>query len=267
MLKYIICPDKQEVTVKECLKECRLEERCTPLAYLKSITHNKNPLTTDPTQYIPSVTQLLNGTLEEYLKLTTHFATNPQGAAFLTHGNLAHLVIENEAPESEIHLEMDGIQGTLDLIENDTLIDHKTWGAYKVAKFFGKTYNYIKREIEETEPDRFDITFQMNMYRIMYEHKYKKKIKNMKVFIIVRDGGTSNARKNKITKNLYYEKINILPDEDIINFFQAKKLLLLSALTEEKMPEKCSDKETWNGNKCKKYCSVNFACPYSNLED
>ena len=68
----------------------------------------------------PSVTQLLNGTRQEYLKIMTEWGTDPDSASWLVLGIGAHKNLENSAPEeadAELSLRTDYVTGITDLLE------------------------------------------------------------------------------------------------------------------------------------------------------
>ena len=68
-----ICPDGSSVTVLKCLNKCPRIERCMFLPTLRAVAASLDRKLPKAT-----VTELLCGTRETYLKKTTEYAVNPQ---------------------------------------------------------------------------------------------------------------------------------------------------------------------------------------------
>jgi len=139
MLEGFICPDKEVTTLQGCFKSCRMGDRCLTLPTLHYIGKEREWTGT------PSTTQLLNGTMMEFLKLTQPYVKDPDGSAFALLGTLHHNKLEEVAKElgipSEIPLTGDD-RDIFDLLEFDPeagwcITDYKTWGSYKVQKALG----------------------------------------------------------------------------------------------------------------------------------
>ena len=84
-----ICPDGSSVTVLKCLNKCPRIERCMFLPTLRAVAaalDRKLPKAT--------VTELLCGTRETYLKQTTEYAVNPQQQLYALHGTAVHTINE-----------------------------------------------------------------------------------------------------------------------------------------------------------------------------
>jgi hypothetical protein len=268
MIKGLICPDSKRVMTGECLT---CQSRCCTKSYALEVTKNRE------WKGIPSVTQLLNGTLESYLKLTTDYYVSPDSMAFAISGTMKHSQLEeNATDQAEERLIYKGISGQPDEIEGDTLIDYKTAGSYKVSQCLGIgtekiSDGYYKNGKEKfktvkvfKEPDFGDYTLQLNMYRIMIGNVKQISIKNMKIFFIVRDGGTTIAKSRGIDKNIYFVDVPFMDDATAERFFMQKKELLLEAMATETQPGICSQEERWFGRKCVDYCEVREYCKYSN---
>jgi hypothetical protein len=223
---------------------------------------------------VPHVTQLINGTMMEFLKITKDYAINPKGMAFALLGSSHHALLENGVWEHEtpkMMLEMQGyvselklnngwVQGTLDLLEQEdnqlTLTDHKTWGSNKLARNMPKGTVFNPAMME----DMTDVTLQMNMYRIMAEDEYGWHVDKMQVQCTVRDGGLAATTRRGILDSMYLIPVNILPDEAVLGYFQAKAVRLQNALLNGHT-EPCTPAENWNGNRCRSYCDVAKYCP------
>ncbi len=251
---------------------------------------------------IPSVTQLINGTRMEYLKILTPYAIDPDRMAFAVHGTLSHKKLEykNCAGMAEVAVKLNGITGIVDLIERQDdgsywLIDFKTWGSYSVSLALGlvkikkplfysdgtpqlymRNGNGYKKGEQKYEaifvpdPEKVDMEtteLQLNMYRLMVEAEFGIEISKMKVFAIVRDGGTYIAKNRGIDKNTYYFDVKKWEDEDVKKYFAEKREALLRAVNDAKRkgviqscPAKCSYKERWGGKRCEDYCDVKEKC-------
>ena len=93
MLEWFRCPEKQLIPVKDCFTKCRLPERCEPLPYLHLAAAERE------WTGIPSTTQLLNGTMMSFLKITKPYTIDPDDMAFAIHGTIAHTQLEEKAKE------------------------------------------------------------------------------------------------------------------------------------------------------------------------
>ncbi|MCK9369932.1 PD-(D/E)XK nuclease family protein [Candidatus Dojkabacteria bacterium] len=250
-LTYFDCSAGKNTLISDCLKNCPLPTgRCLSLPTLTSIGYARK------WSGHPSTTQLLNPTRIEYLQIKHPYSVDPFNQAFALlgtrhHGRLEQVAKKIEGLQSELFLKGE-VSGIVDLIEpiNDTdtyrLIDYKTFGSYSVAKHL---------DIKDDQGDKHKLALQMNNYRIMAE-KLGFKIVELKVQITVRDGGTYSAKDNKIFKNLYLLNVEILPDEDVTEYFNDKSFKLCQAVEKDEMPELCPYLERWGGRRCKGYCNV-----------
>ena len=287
MIKAIRCPDGGVTPKDDCLSgKCRLGRRCAPLPYLQLVCRERE------WKGIPSVTQLLQGTREAYLKLTTDFTVDPQGATFRVLGTRGHtaLEIDNDFSFTEEHFESNQMQGTADLLEKQEngewwLIDHKTAGSFKVAKAIGLVkreevllngdgtpkkhkngkpkkkvwYETTPESLKAREADIHDWIYQLNAYRIAMEAALKEPIARLFIFAVVRDGSTFSARNRGLWENFYYIPIPKVDDAIINSYFSLKRQMLIIALETKTIPPECSADECWNGMKCE-LCEVAEAC-------
>lgn len=280
MLKNFICPNKAITPIEVCLKKCPFGERCATISFLT--------LCADERQWNgkPSVTQLIRGTREAYLKITCDYSEDPQDQVFRVIGSKGHSSLEKHGLHPEERIEFEGITGIPDEIEDENeiiLIDNKITGSYRVMLVLGMdvsdagTGEFFKNGKEKTRktytenPEKSVFSniydewiLQTNMYRIMFESKTGKHVDKIKVMMFVRDGGTTSAKTRGIDKNFRYVEAPIIDDKIILEYFRKKRDDLLSALKTNTVPEPCTPEEAWNGNKCKNYCSVvDFCdCPY-----
>ncbi len=126
------------------------------------------------------------------------------------------------------------------------LWDYKTSGSYKVASAVGIVKEMIEDPtgavyqrsgkgyskgdpkmvpiftVDPTKQDCGDWTLQLNRY-CLFAEAAGHPVKKIKIEAIVRDGGTHIAKARGIDKNVYVIDIPILPDEQVRQYFDAKK--------------------------------------------
>ena len=286
MLKWFLCPDKVTIPVEDCLQHCRMEERCLTVPTLRLISTERE------WSGQASTTQLLKGTLYEFLKLTQPYVVDPDSRAFMLSGTRHHQALEQVAKElnlpSEIALSVD--RDIFDLLEQDedgglVISDYKLWGSYKVAKALGmievgkqadpsgKVYQRSGAWGEAGSPkmvsvfqqvpqevDNWEAEYQLNHYRVMLEERGIP-IKRMQLQVTVRDGGLAIASSRGITRNTYRIPIPKLDDRKVKEYFTHKEKALLLALKQGSWSEPCNDREAWDGARCnKRYCEVWHWC-------
>ena len=136
-----ICSDGVEIPVLKCLNKCRQKERCMFLPTLRAIAKSIDRGIQEPT-----VTELIAGVRETYLKKTMNYAVDPQKTLYALQGQAVHTLNEN-CTEGEILSEVrlkDAItSGKFDMYgkildESDgTLGDLKVTSSYKLMKALG----------------------------------------------------------------------------------------------------------------------------------
>lgn len=251
------CPDGIIRQTSVCLDKCpRPEGRCLSLPYLTEVAYNR-PFTK------PSVTQCLNPTRMEYLKLKYDYAVNPTDRAFALLGTRVHRRLEIVADKIEQVIAEHKVQdadtiGTLDLLEPDELndgywklIDSKTWGSYAVAKQLGMKKN--------GEHDIYKNTLQLNGYRIKVE-PLEFKVSRMFIQAIIRDGGTYTSKGNGINDKVLMIPIKHLPDDEVQSYFYDKSQALINAIETNIIPPMCNYEDNWGNRRCKDFCEVNAYC-------
>lgn len=281
-----LCPDKQQILIEDCFKECRLGHRCMTLPSLMLISGSRE------WAGVASTTQLLNGTMEEFLKLTKPYYVDPDKRVFMLQGILHHKSLEQAAKElgmaAEIPLNFD--RDIFDLLEWEGkklgLTDYKKWGSYRVAKAlgivevgrqpdpsgavykssgkWGKAGSSKMVPIWEQHPDKADnweAEYQLNRYRIMIKAVSSLEISWMQLQVSVRDGGLYIAKDRGVFRNNYNIPIPILPDEMILQYFGVKNMNLMEALDKGHWNTPCSVAECWEGVKCRDWCDVWVYCP------
>lgn len=247
----------------------------------------------------PSVTECLNGTCQSWLKRLKDYFVDPQTLVFALAGTMHHAKLEKYGKLTEekwLGYDMTGISDYREWISGNNyfLIDYKNFGSYKVKKMLGLSHRLIDdptgalykrsgkwgkagtpKQVKEFYIDSLKAQFeetawQQNMYRTFIEDNGSH-IEKMFVDITVRDGGIAVARDRGITLNSYLIEIPEIKKQWVVDFFQARRNMLLKALEKDEAPPKCQDadldiphsfSETWSGNKCKGYCEVRHICPY-----
>lgn len=288
MLEWFKCPDGELIQYKECLMKCRgyLAERCLTLPTLTLIAQEREWTGT------ASTTQLLNGTMYSFLKLTQPYTIDPDGMAFALLGTKHHDRLADVAKTLNLPSEIpltDEDRDIFDLLEPDdggwTLTDYKTWGSYRVARVIGVTEGGNRPDPSgaiyktsgkwgkagspkmvrwfRTDPnmaDNWETEMQLNRYRIMLEERGLT-INKMRIQITVRDGGLAVARSRGIERSTYMVPVKELEDEYVTSYFQAKSVELLNCLSQNKVPEPCTNHECWDGRRCDSWCEVWMYCP------
>ena len=273
-----ICPDGEEVRIEDCLQGCRLREelecgRCVSRRVLKKISEIREWTGT------PTVTQLINGTREEYLKLTREYAVSPQEMMPALFGSAVHAYLEKtddakSLSEQRLCDPTGSYTGQFDYYdkESSTLYDTKTYGSYKAAQVLGlekistPTGEYyrngrekMKTEYVKGQKHRREATLQLNAYRLMLENKGYP-VKQMVLEVLLRDGGTWIAQSRGIKEKALLIPINKISDSRLQKYMKKKRQELLKALEEKKLPPPCRGTECWNGRKCQSYCAVRQYC-------
>ena len=284
-LRWFQCPDNVRIETQVCLAEsgCRMRNRCASRSYLQLASRDRKWTGK------PSTTQLIGGVLHAFLKLTKDYVISPDSRAFMITGTKGHSALENSGDEYSILEERFDdedvdITGIADILEcengRNILIDTKVSGSFKVAKALGfyvedeatdevytsgkkkgqpKTRKVLKRD--DSKRDRLDWERQTSKYAIEFEKKGFK-IDEIRIQAIVRDGNTYMARSRGVFRNVYFFRIDRIPDAEILAYFEAKRVALLTALQQGYWNNICTAEENWEGLKCQKYCEVAEYCKY-----
>ena len=295
-LTEFICPDGNKCKVSECMKGCRLAGKINPATGMPYVPCGRC-LSRRALYAIsqdrkwggkPSTTQLLNGTLEEFLKIKYPYAVNPLQSVFALHGTNVHANLEaatNGEGITEQRLD-DGVStGAFDFFDEEAvpekdhgyLYDDKTYGSYVAAQILGAvqhknkvgTYKNGKPKYKTTYTydgvtavGKWDVAVQMNDYRMKIENVLNKHVDKMICEMIVRDGNTYIATSRGVTEPAYLVNINKISDHWVAKYMKAKADNLISALKTGRYPKRCNYRERWGGMKCERYCNVKEYCPY-----
>ena len=281
-----ICKNGSTVPIRQCLHHCPNGQRCMFLPTLRSVADSLNRKLDKP-----SVTELIAGTRETYLKKTQPYAVDPMQQLYAVHGTAVHTIQEGHNEGNiiaEERLADDITSGKFDLygqivdLSDNTLGDYKVTSSYKLMKALGyykvdvPTVEVYKTGLKKGQPKTrkewrtdgvkhvLEWAIQLNYYRILLEQAGFK-VKDMVIQALCRDFSLRMAAERNITRPLYLIRINKISDRWIKLYMKAKAKRLEKALQENHLPEKCSVRERWHERKCQSYCNVADFCPYGRL--
>jgi hypothetical protein len=236
----------------------------------------------------PTVTELITGTRETYLKKTTDYAVNPQSVLYALHGSALHTINENHTEGNmltEIRLKNNITSGKFDLygeiLDQDTgvLGDIKVTSSYKIMKALGKykvdvptgevyksglkkgKSKYKKEWRNDGVKGIFDWAIQLNYYRILLEQQGLT-VNKMVIQALCRDNSLRIANERGISQAIYLIPIYPISDRWINRYMRYKAKVLNQALEASVMPPMCTVKERWRNRKCLNYCQVADHCSY-----
>lgn len=278
------CPDGQETSISGCLEDgCRCGTRCMFLPTLRAVAKSSDRKIDEPT-----VTELIAGSRETYLKKTTDYTINPESVLYALQGQGIHGIHEGFIDGdilSEVRLKDGTTSGKFDLygqlLEEDTgcLGDLKVTSSYKIMRALG----YYKKSVPTGEVYKtgsrkgqpkyrqelftdgvkyvMDWAIQLNYYRILLEQQGFE-VNSMYIQAMCRDGSLRIAAERGIDKNIYIIPIKKISDRWLIRYFKHKAKVLKEAMASGTMPKKCSARECWHDRKCLSYCDVADFCDH-----
>ena len=279
-----VCPSGNEVPIRKCLASCPEGTRCLLHPTLSAIAASTRRKLRQP-----SVTELIIGTREAYLKKTTDYAIDPQARLFALGGSAMHAAHAGQAEAflSEARFHCDTFCGQIDLYGDvlgdgiPTLADLKTVGSYKALKALGleavdvETGEVYKTGERKGQPKtrkewvpggRREVrewALQLNAYRYLLEREGFP-VGRMVVQLLVRDAGLEVANRRGIDRGGYLIEINRISDRWIERYFKLKSRRLYEALWTGRTPGTCRSNERWQGDrKCRFYCEVRGSCDYA----
>ena len=279
-----ICSDGVEIPILKCLNKCRQKERCMFLPTLRAIAKSLDRGIKEPT-----VTELIAGVRETYLKKTTDYTVDPQGVLYALQGQAVHTLHENcteGAILSEVRLKDAVTSGKFDMYgelldETDgTLGDLKVTSSFKLMKALGiykvdvPTGEVFKTGARTGEPKTrkelrydgvrhvMDWAIQLNYYRMLLEQAGFI-VKRMVIEALCRDNSLRIASERGINQAVYLIPINRISDLWLTRYFAAKARRLQEAMKTKKLPPVCSARERWHNRKCLDYCDARQHCPYA----
>ena len=281
-----ICPDGTEVPISKCFNQCPHAVRCMFLPTLRAVAESLDRKLDKAT-----VTELLCGVRETYLKKTTDYAVDPMQQLYAIHGSAVHTIHEGHTEGnmlSEERLADEITSGKFDLYGQIVDYNDKTLGDYKVTSSYklmralgyykvdvatGEVYKTgIKKGQTKTRKEwradgarhLLDWAVQLNYYRILLEERGFI-VDNMKIQAMCRDYSLRTANERNIRKPVYIITIHKISDRWIKRYMAAKAKRLEDALAKGCMPALCSAKERWHDRKCREYCAVAANCPYGRM--
>lgn len=279
-----ICPNGQRIDIADCLCSCPNNQRCMFLPTLRAVANSLDRKISKPT-----VTELIAGTRETFLKKTTDYAVEPASVLYALHGQAVHSINERHTQGeilSEERLKDDITSGQFDLFgkildaDDGVLGDLKVTSSFKLMKALGiykakvNTGEVYKTGAKKGLPkfktelrfdgvrDLLDWAIQLNYYRMLLE-RAGFKISRMYIQALCRDSGLRIAAERGIDKPVYIIAINKISDHWLTRYFQHKAKLLREAIATNTLPQICSVRERWNDRKCLGYCAARENCPYA----
>lgn len=279
-----ICPNGNRVSITRCLMDCPNGTRCMFLPTLRAIAKSLNRKINEPT-----VTELIAGVRETYLKKTTDYAVDPQKVFYAIQGQAVHTINQNQTDGeilSEVRLKDFLTSGKFDLYgkiidkEDGVLGDLKVTSSFKLQKALGiykarvATGEFYKTGARKGQPKYrnelrydgakllLDWAIQLNYYRILLEQEGFP-VKKMYIQAMCRDNSLRIASERGITQSIYIIPINKISNRWILRYFHRKLELYHEAVLDHKLPPVCSNKERWNDRKCLDYCDAREHCPYA----
>lgn len=284
-----ICPDGHKVSIQKCLKGCRMgRELKRKTGVSRCLSHRTLAVIAEQRAWTgkPSVTQLLNGTREEYLKIMQDYPLNPQCVVFAIFGTGCHEFLGRYCENDDMVIEkrMEDPTGTytgqFDCYDGKRgiLYDVKTYGSFKTAQALGLIKKKEMLKDKDGKPLKWkngrvkyktwfergarhlhDVAIQLNAYRMMIENMGYP-VDEMMVEIFTRDAGTFSARDRGIDTNMQLVGVNKISDKWVQKYMLTKAHALIRAVESKTMPPPCRNVETWNGRKCESYCDVWMYC-------
>lgn len=257
-----ICPTGQKIEISRCIQKCPYNKRCMFLPTLRAVAASLNRNIEQPT-----VTELLAGTMETFLKKTTDYAVDPIKQLYALHGSAVHTLNENHTDEtmlSEQRLSDEITSGKFDLYgkildKENTLGDYKITSSYKLMKALGfykvdvPTGKVYKTGSKKGQPKTrkewrtdgvkhiLDWAIQLNYYRILLE-KRGYKVSRMEIQALCRDFNLRIAVERNITSPIYLIHINKISDHWVKLYMKTKAKRLQKALETGKTSHICSGK-------------------------
>ena len=280
------CPTGNTVPIEKCLAACPNQQRCMFLPTLRAIAKSVDRKISEPT-----VTELLCGIRETYLKKTTDYAVDPMQQLYAIHGSAVHTINEGHTEGnmlSEERLANNVTSGKFDLYgqiidySDKTLGDYKITSSYKLMKALGYykvdvlTGEVYKTGLKKGQPKTrkewrtdgvrhiLDWAIQLNYYRILLEQRGFT-VDRMEIQAMCRDYSLKVASERNITKPVYIIHINKISDYWVKLYMETKAKRLKDALEKGSLPKLCSSKERWQDRKCRDYCAVAENCPYGRM--
>ena len=279
-----ICPNGKQIKISDCLKTCPNHQRCMFLPTLRAVANSLDRKLSEPT-----VTELIAGARETYLKKISSYSVDPSSVLYALQGQAIHSINENHTQGeilSEERLKDEITSGQFDLFgkiidtDDGVLGDLKVTSSFKIMKALGiykvdvETGEFYKSGAKKGLPKtrkefRYDgvkevleWAIQLNYYRMLLE---KQGFKVSKIFIqaLCRDSNLRIALERGIDKTVYIIPINKISDHWLKKYFKHKAKILREGLEKNLLPPVCSHRERWGNRKCLDYCAARENCPHA----
>ena len=265
-----ICPDGKCIDIADCLRSCPNQQRCMFLPTLRAVANSLDRNISEPT-----VTELISGTRETFLKKTTDYAVDPASILYALHGQAVHSINERHSQGnilSEERLKDEITSGQFDLFGKILDADDGVLGDLKITSSF--KLEVYKSGLKKGQPkfktelrfdgvrDLLDWSIQINYYRLLLE-RVGFKISRMYIQALCRDSGLRIAQERGIDKPVYIIPINKISDHWLQLYFHHKAKALRDAINSNTLPPVCSFRERWGNRKCLGYCAARENCPYA----
>ena len=279
-----ICPNGQRIRITDCLSSCPNSQRCMFLPTLRAVANSLERNISEPT-----VTELIAGVRETYLKKTSAYAVEPASILYALQGQAIHSINElntQGAILSEERLKDEITSGQFDLYgkildaDEGVLGDLKITSSFKLMRALGiykvkvDTGEVYKSGLKKGQPkfrtelrydgvrDLLDWAIQLNAYRMLLESAGFS-VNRMIIQAICRDSSLRIAQERGIDKSVYLIPINKISDHWLNRYFQHKAKLLRNAIESKTLPPVCSYRERWGNRKCLAYCAARENCPFA----
>ena len=283
------CPDGSTYPIKDCLAHCPHKRRCMARPALMALADSIRDR--GLTKF--STTELLKGTRELYLSRMYQYAIKPESLIAAFTGTGLHKIneeaVQNESWVTvEQRLEDEITSGQIDaygyIFSDDELAicDYKTTSGFKVMKALGVMSTDVETEqVYKTGPKRgqhktvkklttdnahlcLDWLLQQNYYRMLLE-EHGMKVDAMYIQAYIKDSPVRLPVGYQHSQ--FVIKLGKISNHWLKEWFGRRKERIEEAIRNEELPPKCSDKDTWNGTKCERFCDVAHLCRQHEIKE
>lgn len=275
MKTYFRCPDGETIHKNDCLKKCRMQQRCLSPPTLAAIAEERKFRGVTPSS-------AGKGDRAIYLEVVTPYTIDPKDQMFLLYGTRHHGVKEDAGNKLGYDVEryLPAVGGIADCYDKHEriLYDSKFLGSGalermavmgweetgEVYRTNGKGYKKGDKKRKKVlkgfamSPDH-DYAFQVNRYRMGLEAEGDEVVK-MLLEATLRDGNTMSAHQRGFDRNVYLVEVPRIDDDTVARYYDEKDQRVKTALRHKRVPPICGEEERWGGTRCKYYCPVFEEC-------
>ena len=162
------------------------------------------------------------------------------------------------------------------------ICDYKTTSGFKVMKALGVMSTDVETEqVYKTGPKRgqhktvkklttdnahlcLDWLLQQNHYRMLLE-EHGMKVDAMYIQAYIKDSPVRLPVGYQHSQ--FVIKLGKISNHWLKEWFGRRKERIEEAIRNEELPPKCSDKDTWNGTKCERFCDVAHLCRQHEIKE